>query len=297
MEEISTQQAVVFADVCDSTQLYEALGDKRAVECIETCFDVMRRAAEKHGGRVVKTIGDEVMCVFPQASAAARAACEMQTRIALEQPVAGRRLAIRVGAHFGPTLERAGDLFGDAVNVAARIVGLANAGQTMTTGAVVERLPPELLALTRSRQTFAVKGKREEIAVYELLSSGNEEVTVMVSRPAENLSRAVLEHSGRETVLDATRGVVTLGRDPGCDLVISDRMASRQHARIELRRDKCVLVDVSTNGTYVTFLGQPEVLVNREELALRGVGSISFGHRRADDPSEFVTFDVRQVSA
>jgi adenylate cyclase len=293
MEEQSTHQAVVFADVCESTKLYETLGDKRALECIERCFDILRRATEKHGGRVVKTIGDEVMCVFPEAGAAARAACEMQSRIALLEPVSGKPLAIRVGAHYGPTLERSGDLYGDAVNIAARLVSFANPGQIMTTLAIVERLPQDLKALTRSHQSFSMKGKREEIAIYELMSSGSAEVTVLVSRPVEIRTQVLLWHEGREHILEDERRTLSFGREPASDVLITDRMASRQHARVELRRDKCILVDTSSNGTYVTFEGQPEILLSREEMPLRGKGSISFGHRRADDPSEVVTFEVR----
>jgi len=71
---------------------------------------------------------------------------------------------------------------------------------------------------------------------------------------------------------------VTLGRDPQCDVVITDKMASRMHARIERRRDKFVIVDQSSNGTYVTVDGEREILLRREELILRGKGHISFGH-------------------
>jgi class 3 adenylate cyclase len=292
MDEQLTQQAVVFADICGSTQLYEALGDKRAFDCIALCLDIMRGAVEEHGGRVVKTIGDEVMCVFPEAGSAARAAREMQKRIGAQAPVGGKRLAIRVGAHYGQTLEQAGDVFGDAVNVAARMASLANPGQIMTTGEIVDRLPSDLLTMTRSHDSLSLKGKREEIAVYELLAGGFEEVTAIVSRPTEERLRVRLMHDGHETVLEGERRSVTLGRDPECDLVITDKLASRQHARVERRRDKCVLVDASSNGTYVTFEGQAEIFLCREEVALRGSGSLSFGHRYGDDPSEVVEFEV-----
>jgi class 3 adenylate cyclase len=292
MKEQSTHQAVVFADVCGSTTLYEALGDQRAFECIALCLDILRRAAENHHGRVVKTIGDELMCVFTEAEAAARAAGEMQSRIALQAPVAGKRLAVRIGAHYGPTLERSGDLYGDAVNVASRMANLANEGQIMTTRAIVERLPPDLLKMTRSRDSVSMKGKQGEIAVYELLTTGHEEVTAIVSHPVRTISHVRLHHGGRETILEGERRIVKLGRDPASDIVIADRMASRHHARVERRRDKCVLVDVSSNGTFVTFHGQPEISLRREEVVLRGSGTISFGHSHADDPTEVVAFDA-----
>jgi pSer/pThr/pTyr-binding forkhead associated (FHA) protein len=87
----------------------------------------------------------------------------------------------------------------------------------------------------------------------------------------------------REIVLGEANPVVRLGRDPENDVVIADRMASRLHARIERRRDKFVLVDQSSNGTYVTVEGEPEIHVRREEIILHGRGQISFGHAHAGD--------------
>ena len=69
MQNITGSLAVLFADVSGSTSLYEKLGDARALECIGLCLNIMREVTAEHGGRVIKTIGDEVMCVFPTVSA------------------------------------------------------------------------------------------------------------------------------------------------------------------------------------------------------------------------------------
>ena len=73
--------------------------------------------------------------------------------------------------------------------------------------------------------------------------------------------------------------------------MIADRRASRTHARIERRRDKFVLIDQSTNGTYVTFDGEAEFALKREEVILRGKGRICFGHA-FDAGAEIVEFAV-----
>jgi len=83
---------------------------------------------------------------------------------------------------------------------------------------------------------------------------------------------------------------ITLGRDAQNDVVIMDRKASRLHARIERRRDKFVIVDVSSNGTYCTMDGESEILLRREELILRGSGRLSFGHPGADNKGEGVEY-------
>ena len=283
--------AVLFADVSGSTHMYETQGDERALATVGRSVAAMSDACRTHGGRVVKTIGDEVMAVFATADAAAQAAIAMQVRMAAE-PDASARVAIRVGFHAGPAIERDGDVFGDSVNVAARLVGLARASQVMTSKASASRLAPWLRARTRALGALAVKGKLDDLDVCELLwQDTNDDLTTLSTRIEAPLARMRIRHGGREIVLgDATRALA-FGRDPQNDVVIGDRLASRMHARIERRRDRFVLVDHSSNGTFVTREGEPELPLRREELVLRGQGRISFGHAHAADPGEIVEFD------
>jgi class 3 adenylate cyclase len=284
---------VLFADVSGSTRLYERLGDKEALHAVERCLNRMTRATEQFKGRVVKTIGDEVMAVFDTAQAGMEAACSMQQRVDDLPPVSGIKLAIRVGFHFGPALEEDDDVFGDTVNTASRMAGLAKAGQIITTGETVAALPTLLQQSTREIDAIAVKGKAEAVRVCEVLWQESDDLTMKSASvaPPPAALRLRLRHGGQEKVIDASTGVFLLGRDPSSDIVIGDRRASRSHARIERRRDKFVLIDQSTNGTYVTFDGEVEFALKREETILRGRGRISFGH--AFDPQgEIVEFEV-----
>ena len=285
-------QAVLFADVSGSTRLYEVLGDSQALQCVGLCLDIIRAATVENGGRVVKAIGDELMCVFPSATDAARAASDMQNRVEMQDPVEGQQLAIRVGMHYGPVIEKEKDVFGDCVNVAARMASMAKAGQIITTQDLVDGLPPELKSMTRSLDTFSVKGKQEEMTVFELLAQRNEDLTTLVSRTVQAEVRIRLRHGARELVPGPDKKVIKFGRDPASDVQIADRKASREHARIERRRDKYVLVDFSSNGTFLTFHGQPEICLRREEVVLHGRGAFCFGHGYADDPTEVVTFEI-----
>ena len=97
----------------------------------------------------------------------------------------------------------------------------------------------------------------------------------------ESCNPEMLKYLEQEIVLEGARTSLTLGRDKGGDLVIIDRMASRQHGKIERRLDKFVLADHSANGTYVTVEGDTEVVLRRAEFALRGHGWIAFGQPRA----------------
>lgn len=286
--------AILFADVAGSTRLYELFGDEQAKKLIDQCLTCMREAAVDSHGRVVKVIGDEIMCVFPDAEHAYLAATEMQVRIselapeqgsASEMQPSAQSRAIRVGFHVGPVIEENGDVFGDTVNVASRMTEIAKGRQIMTTGASVARLPDLLRVSTREIAALAIRGKGEAISVFEVIWQAGEDLTMAITmqpNPA-SLSMIVprslrLERGEFAMVLDASHPGVVMGRDPTCAIVVADRQASRQHARIERRRDKFFLVDQSTNGTFVTFDGEPEVMLLHEEVMLRGRGRISFGH-------------------
>jgi adenylate cyclase len=73
-----TEVAVLFADVVGSTRLYEMLGDLKARDMVVACVEIMRSATERNRGSVIKTIGDEILAIFPTADDAANAASEMQ---------------------------------------------------------------------------------------------------------------------------------------------------------------------------------------------------------------------------
>ena len=284
---------VIFADVSGSTRLYEKLGDKEALHAVERCINRMTRATEQFHGRVIKTIGDEVMSVFDSAEEGMEAACSMQQRVDDLPPVSGIKLAIRVGFHFGPAIEDAKDVFGDTVNMAARMAGLAKAGQIITTGETVGLLPTLLQQSTREIDALSIKGKAEDVRVCEVLWQESDDLTMKSGSvaPAAAAARMIVRHGGEEQVLDAGHSVFFLGRDAASDVIINDRRASRSHARIERRRDKFVLIDQSTNGTYVTFAGEVEFALKREEVILRSKGHISFGHAY-DTGVEVVEFQV-----
>jgi len=283
--------AVLFADVAGSTRLYEKLGNAQALVAVGRCLELVKGVCEGHGGRLIKTIGDEAMTVFPSVDECTEAAAEMQAKLAELAPVGGTRLAIRVGYHYGPAIEADGDVFGDSVNVAARMVALAKGGQVITSAETAAALSPWLRSRLRELDSLTVKGKSQDIGIFELLwQESADELTALSTRPKVSPARIRLQHGEREIELGDAQPQVTLGRDPQCDVVINDKMASRMHARIERRRDKFVLVDQSSNGTYVTLEGEKEIVLRREELILRGRGEISFGHGTLAGPVEVLKF-------
>ena len=291
----STEMSVLFADISGSTKLYDTLGDTQAKTLIDECIGIMRGIVARYNGRVIKTIGDEVMCVLPDADSGHLAAADMQLKIAALPVVANVRRAIRVGFHFGAVIEENGDVFGDTVNMAARMAGLAKGMQIITTRATVERLAPALRDSTRGIAALSVKGKGDDVDVCEVIWQAGEDLTMATASiaAAAKQIKLHLKHGAKEITLEQANSGVTLGRDAGCQIVLADRMASRVHARIERRRDKFFVVDQSTNGTFVAFAGEAEVVLRREEVMLRGEGRIAFGHSLSESSEETVDFAVR----
>lgn len=295
MTDQKTDMAVLFADVSDSTRLYEALGDTAAFGNVREVIALLKGIAEACEGRVVKTIGDGLMCAFPSADCAARAAADMQKQIASRPPMkSGKQLTIRVGFHFGRVIRDGEDVFGDSVNVAARMAGLALSGQALTDASTVAALSAQLREATRQINALPVKGKAEEVEVHELLWQASSDRTVIPGRtaaapaPAPAGSRVRLTHQGKETVYKDT---IYFGREAaGNHVVVADPMASRRHAKIELRAGKFVLVDQSSNGTFVVIGGNAELQLKREEMILYSNGKFAFGHSTASPGAEVIEF-------
>jgi class 3 adenylate cyclase len=285
-----TSCAIMFADISGSTRMYDQLGDEAAKRTIDKCLGQLQVVTEAHNGVVIKKIGDELMCRFGSADAAVSAARVSQLEIKTLGTLENTLLAIRAGIHYGDVIEDDNDIFGDAVNIAARMAGIAKGGQIITTTDTVSELSPELGSQVRQVDLTRVKGKQEKMAVFEVLWEQSGDVTRVAT---ELLSRSVtrptkLRFSRGEEVLEinSESDSIWIGRDESCDLVVNTALASRKHAYCELRRGKFVLVDHGTNGTYVSPSGEDEVYLRREEMVLRGTGSISLGKPVAETAAE-----------
>lgn len=296
MSSANSTVAVLFADISGSTRIFESLGDVAARHKISQCLDLLGDVVKEHSGTLVKTIGDEVMCTFASAEKAATAACAMQESLedtATEYTAAGRvSLRIRVGFHYGSAVVENNDVFGDTVNIAARMVSLAKAGQILTTQQTVEALSPGARASARLVDRAPLKGKREMIDICELIWQ-HEDVTrlatgVVVTHPAE--ARMHLNYRDRSVSVTPERPAVTLGRSNSADVTIEETLASRQHAKIEYRKGKFYIIDQSTNGTFLRADDGTESFLRREEALLTGSGVISLGKAFKMQPTEIVRF-------
>lgn len=286
-----TTGCVLFADVSGSTRLYETVGDAAAHAAIDLCVKLFAALTRQHGGRVIKTIGDEIMAIFPEANIAGRAAVDIQLGMQGMAPVDKVRLGVRIGMHHGPVVERDGDVFGDTVNLAARLTEMASRGQIITSLETAELLEPIQKMDCRSLYAITVKGKEKEVGLCEVLWTDTDDATQLVASRATtdagNQLRMV--YRGRTTLVSAERRSLVLGRDAEADLVVPDRMASRTHCEIQVRQGKFMITDRSANGTYISIDGDQEMILRREEAMLRHHGVIALGQSR-NTATELVEF-------
>lgn len=298
MAKKSTDLAIVFADINGSTRLYEVLGDAAARAKVSACLDMLSEVTARYKGTVIKTIGDELMCTFPDAEAAANSSCEMQECMedeVTEQTSSGPvSLTIRIGFHFGPAIHDNNDVFGDAVNVAARMASMAKSGQIITTQTTVDELSPILRASSRFIDRAPVKGKKETMDICEILWQ-QEDVTRMSTGAVNHSDQDEVQlrvwYGDQSIVMDEHRTQAVLGRSKTTDISVNETLASRQHVKIERRRGKFFIIDQSTNGTYVSQDGQQSFL-RREEMPLGLQGEISLGRAFKDKPEDVVRFET-----
>ena len=287
--------AVLFADISDSTSLYQKLGDVAARNIVNACLTLVASVVARYEGRVVKAIGDELMCVFPGADQAVLAASEMQSLVSSTKP-GNHPVIIHVGLHCGAVLVEEDDVFGDTVNAAAYLTAVATAGQILTTQATEQSLTAGLKSCVRPIFQTTLKGAVEETTVYQVLwRTDTHEMTDVNLRTSKTIpgdTGSLLVTLDEERVrVDQWRTGIIIGRGVECDLVVTDRLASRQHLSIKLVRTHFYLFDHSTNGTFVSLENGEEIHVLRRELLLDGSGEIRAGRSRRDQPTDVIAFE------
>jgi adenylate cyclase len=295
-----TKVAILFADVVGSTRLYESLGDVRARETVQQCLAEMREATEQFGGAVIKTIGDEILATFPGADCALDAAHQMQQRITGNPAIAddGVHVAIRVGCHYGPVVADERDIYGSAVVTANRMTSQAKAGQVLTTAGMVEQLGPQWLGQVRQIDVATPRGQSDEVAVFEVLWQPEEATGMLPSlklhtAPLPVTRQLSLRFGGQALVLaEGGLHTVTLGRADENDICVKGNLISRMHARIEFNKGRFLLVDESTNGTFVQHDGGQESYVRRDSAELNGSGIISMGRVAARGTALAIEYQV-----
>lgn len=288
--------AILFADVSGSTRLFEERGDVEARRIIAGIIAAMSEIACANGGTVIKTIGDEVMCTFPAAVDAINAACQMQRRTTQDPEFTRDGLGIRIGMHQGDALLEDGDVYGDAVNTAARMASLAKRDQIVTTASTFRGATSVGGVRSRSLGRTRVSGKLLPIEIVDVIwqeDTSNITLVQSVIRMDDGSDRAhtlTLRFRGRVIELSPNSPPFTMGRDATNALVVDAEWVSRNHAAIEFKNGCYMLADRSTNATYVQFEGDEELRLHRDEVHLRRTGAVSLGQSIQTGPADVLYF-------
>ncbi len=285
MSNLNTQQAIMFADVSGSSALYKNLGNQEAKALVDNAVSFMASSTIVREGTVVKTIGDEIMARFDTANSACEAAIAIQQRSSREFADIG--LGIRIGIAFGDTVVTPNDAFGDTVNDAAYVAHIARANQIVLTQGVVDQLNRTLVQQCQLFDRINIKGENHKTTIYRLAweVAGQQDFSTKVM-PMQEVSRFVdnfqliLTYGEKTIALLPAQTPFAIGRDANkADLFFDEELCSREHCHIEFRRGKYVLIDHSTNGTYVCAENKTPIYLRREETTLQGRGVIGIGQR------------------
>jgi len=299
------ERTVLFADLRGSTALYEQLGNAEATSVVTHTVTRLAATVGTCGGEVVKTLGDGLMAVFESSPPGIQASGQMHE--VLEQLVnrgkahgasSGLRgLRLQVGLARGEIVEMGGDCFGDAVNVAARLLDHAGDNETLVTDAVLQDLSAEQQGLFRSLDWMHLRGRAEPVHVHLLGGRRGDAAAATqfghVAQSAEPEGIRLAWSNLLLRVYDSGQLPVVLGRSPQAAFCVDDSRVSRSHARIDWHGGTFQLTDLSYNGTYVRFGDDGEILsLRRGSCTLHGSGCIGLGGTPSDTSSPIVRFEV-----
>lgn len=288
----TNQLTILFADIAESIRLYDAFGDIKARKLIAGCLSLLDRLVLKNSGVVVKTIGDAVLCTFQTPNQAAETARQMHEEVSFDSKMKQANIRLRIGFHHGEVLSEPDDVFGDAVNVAARMVGLAKGDQIITNKETLAMMNKALRHRARIVDRTRVRGKDDIMEIHELIWGEPEQMTMTSSLTEEVIAALSEKHNylqirycNQRVLVENERPILTMGRGMANHLIIEDPLVSRMHARIELRHGRFMLIDQSTNGTFLKPRDEAPLILRRDETQLENEGLIGLGQKvDADHP-------------
>jgi hypothetical protein len=273
-----------------------------ALALINGVFERLHKIVDRYAGAVVKSLGDGIICVFEDPDNAFRAAVDIQTSVSAAAQETANRVQLKVGFTWGPVILSKGDVYGDTMNVCARLVTLANPEQILTSAPAVDALSPGLRSRCRALFPTRVKGKADEVAVSEVLWRYDPAITqANVARAdfAKAMQTSLkLIYRGNLFIVNRSRPMLQMGRDESNEIVIVSLFASRVHARVHTRDGHFVIADLSSNGTFLMVEERSgERHLRREEAMLSGRGWIGLGKNASTHGDHSVRFSLETESA
>ena len=295
---------ILFANISESTHLYDRMGDTTATNLIKKCLSLMQEITQEQMGDVINTFGDKVNCVFWDATSAVLAAKGMNEAIEnyIMNDTDGRMpINLHIGIHSGPVQKEENKIFGDTVNTVAIVSKTAKPREILITEQVFNGLEAELKPSARHATTIRVKGNSSPLNLYEYIWEDIDTTVAISGDKFEQLRNAqdtYLELTAQNQTykISSHTPYLNLGRQSQNNLVIRDKSASRFHASIELKNDKFVLNDHSTNGTFVYPQEGKPYRVKQTKTYLEGTGVFCLGEDSGLDSPAAIHYRIKDAT-
>ena len=307
---------VLIAEIVGGDRLATRLGEEETTRAVERCLNRIDLAVGSTGGDTVARDRSAVIATFEKCDDAIMAACEAMDRVRKLPPLSGTLMQVRIGIHYGDVENG----IGKGVNGARMILQACDVDQSLTSAPVIDELDP---AVRKFVSAEAINDNIEDTLPWPVFVISAQNTATIPPPPIPSLRprprpepsspltslnpspaaqslavqslpgpRMQLKHQQDTLIVDGKRPVILLGRELGNDIVIIDPRASRQHARIERRREGFMLIDESTNGCFVTIGGQEEQCLKGSSLPLTGSGRFGCGFSSQEIESDIVFFEL-----
>jgi len=308
----SRHLCVLIAEIVDEGRPATRLGEEELKRAVERCLNRVDLAITSGGGNTIARDRSAVISTFGQCNDAVMAACEAMDRVRKLPPVSGTQVQMRIGVHYGIVING----MGEGLDGARLILQACDSDQALASAPVIEELNP---AVRKFASAEAFHDSTLNALSWPIFMIGGQSTSSLTPsstvslrprpkpsspltslRPASAAQsgqlipahRMQLKHHRNTLVVDGKRPVILLGRELGNDVVIIDPRASRQHARIERRRDGFVLIDGSSNGCFVTIDGREELCLKDASMPLTGSGRFGCGFSPQDSENDTVFFEL-----
>lgn len=310
---------VLIADVAGDTPLLGKIGAAETQRAVERSRKRAERSIDAYQGQIIQAAGRTLIASFTRSENAALAAFDLRARVKQLPPVSGVALSIQVAIHAGPGTPDSHEPADATLKHAQEIVILTPAGQILVSAAAAALLPENIRQQLDKEQ---VPGLGHEVFAFRPGSAPPVAPAIEAYAPAATSlsldehrfetplhdqtadfspvanapqrSSLLLRHNKNTLSVSDNHPVVLAGREEGNDLVIADRRASRHHSRIEWRHNHFVLIDTSTNGTFMVDDAGSEVVLRRGEADMPARGRIGFGYSPTEVGAEVIFFDIGQ---
>ncbi len=289
-EKFQKNITVMFTDIKGSTSYFETYGDVEGRAMVERHNAMLFPKVKQFGGRVIKTIGDAIMAVFDDPAQGVKAAIAMQKVLEeynKAQDQKHRRILVRIGLNHGPAVVEEKDVFGDAVNVAARVESKCDAEQILISDSLYKEVRGDDEILVRFFGDVECKGKAEPVKIYRVVWSDTQMVAegefkkAATRRTVDKRGKVV---RGRVIELDASRDgnklkISVFERQRGEERTVSQYDVVKLDEK--LVREQCDEVVNLLNRANTRGKVTKEILKQ-----MQGVGQILFDHLLSQEAKE-----------